>query len=78
MNENMEGLLSMERPKKLWASVAVAPVPVRVPSQRPLAPSVTSVTSVANDKDDNEMITGASTDLMAFALLLKKTLENLS
>ena len=31
-------------------------VPVRVPSQRPLAPSVTSVTPVANDKGDNEMI----------------------
>ena len=38
------------------------PVPavlVRVPSQRPLAPSVASVTSVANDKGDNEMILGA-------------------
>ena len=34
-------------------------LPVRVPSQRPLAPSVASVTSVANDKDDNEMILGA-------------------
>ena len=34
------------------------PAPVRVPSQRPLAPSVASVTSVANDKDDNEMILG--------------------
>ena len=32
---------------------------VRVPSQRPLAPSVTSVTLVANDKNDNEMIPGA-------------------
>ena len=30
--------------------------PIRVPSQRPLAPSVTLVTSVANDKDDNETI----------------------
>ena len=33
--------------------------PVRVPSQRPLAQSVASVTSVANDKGDNEMILGA-------------------
>ena len=33
--------------------------PVRVPSQRTLAPSVASVTSVANDKGDNEMILGA-------------------
>ena len=45
--------------KKLYASVAVPPPPVRVPNQRPLAPSVTSVMSVANDKDDNEMILGA-------------------
>ena len=30
-----------------------------VPSQRPLAPSVASVTSVANDNGDNEMILGA-------------------
>ena len=32
------------------------PASVRVPSQRPLAPSAASV---ANDKDDNEMILGA-------------------
>ena len=32
------------------------PTPLRVPSQRPLAPSVASVTSVANDKGDNKMI----------------------
>ena len=38
--------------------MAVPPGPVRVPSQRPLAPSVVSVTSVANDKGDNEMILG--------------------
>ena len=35
------------------------PAPVWVPSQTPLAPSVTSVTSVTNDKGDNEMIPGA-------------------
>ena len=35
------------------------PAPVRVPSQRPLAPNVSSVKSVANDKGDNEMILGA-------------------
>ena len=34
-------------------------MPVRVPSQWPLAPSVTSVRSVAIDKGDNEMILGA-------------------
>ena len=39
--------------------MAVPPAPVRVPSQRPLAPSVASVTLVANDKGDNEMIPGA-------------------
>ena len=36
--------------------MAVPPAPVRVPSQRSLAPSVASV---ANDKGDNEMILGA-------------------
>ena len=51
-------LLSME-PKKLSISVAVPPAPVRVPSRRPLAQSVASVNSVANDKGDNEMILGA-------------------
>jgi hypothetical protein len=37
--------------KKLLVSVALPPAPVRVPSQRPLATSVASLTSVANDKD---------------------------
>ena len=46
--------------KKTFSSVAVPPAPVRVPSQRPLAPSFTSVTSVADDKGDNEMILGAA------------------
>jgi len=64
--------------KKLSVSVAVPPAPVRVPSQRPRAPSVASVTSVANDKDDNEMILGLCTDLLAFALQPRKTPENLS
>ena len=39
--------------------MAVPPTPVRVPSQRPLAPSVASVMSVTNDKDDNEKMLGA-------------------
>ena len=55
-------LLSIEpwtAAKKLSVSVAVPPAPVRVPSQRPLASSVASVTSVANDKGDNEMVRGA-------------------
>ena len=47
------------RPKKLSVSVAVPPAPVRVSSQRPLTPSDALVTSVANDKGDNEMILGA-------------------
>ena len=63
---------------KLYGSVAVPPAPVRVPGQRPFVPCVTSVTSVANDKDDNEMIPGLCTDLLAFALELRKTSENLS
>ena len=40
--------------KKLEVSVAVPTAPVRVPSQMPHAPNVASVTSVANDKSDNE------------------------
>ena len=39
--------------EKLYASAVVSLAPVRVPNQRPLAQSVTSV---ANDKGDNEMI----------------------
>ena len=62
------------RPKKLHASVAVPAAPLRVPSQRPLTPSVTSVTSVANDKDDNEMIAGAVHRSSGICL----TAENLS
>ena len=38
--------------------MAVPPPPVQVPNKRPLAPSVASVTSVANDKGNNEMILG--------------------
>ena len=45
--------------QKNFVSVAVPPAPVRFPSQGPLALSVASVTSVANDKGDNEMILGA-------------------
>ena len=36
--------------------MTVPPAPVQVPSQRPFAASVVSVTSLANDKGDNEMI----------------------
>ena len=36
--------------------MALPPAPVWVPSQRPLALSAASVTSVANDKGDNDMI----------------------
>ena len=36
--------------------MAVPPAPVRVRSQRTLAPSVASVTSVSNDKGENEII----------------------
>ena len=64
--------------KKLLACVAVPPAPVRVPSQRPLALSAASVTSVANDKGDNEVILGLGTGLLALALQLRKTPENFS
>ena len=50
------GAMGSGKKKKLSVSVAVPPAPFRVPSQRPLAPSVAAVTSVANDRDDNEMI----------------------
>ena len=53
--------------------MAVPPAPVRVPSEKPLALSVASVTLVANDKGDNEMILGVCTDLLAFALQPRKT-----
>jgi len=33
--------------QKVYASVAVPPAPVRIPSRRPLAPSVTSFTTVS-------------------------------
>ena len=42
---------------KLVCAVTLAPA--RVPSQWPLTWNVTSVTSVANDRGDNEMIQGA-------------------
>ena len=54
-------LISGLRPEKIEACVMVPPVPVRVPSQRPLDSSVTSVT---NDKGNNEMIPGLCTDLL--------------
>ena len=55
-------LLSMEpwaAVKQILVSLTVPPAPVRVPRKRPLAPSVSSVKSVASDKGDNEMILGA-------------------
>ena len=42
-----------------WVAAKKTFSPVRVPSQRPLAPSVASVTSIANDKGDNEIILAA-------------------
>ena len=61
-------------PKTLQASVAVPLAPVQVLSQRPLAPRFVSVTSVANDKGDNEMILRA----VHRSPQLRKTPENLS
>ena len=45
--------------KKALSYVGVPPAPVRVPSHRPLAPSITSIMLVPNDKGVNEMIPGA-------------------
>ena len=55
--------------------MAVPPATIRVPSQKPLAPSVASVTSVTNDKGDNEIILGLCTDLLTFALQPRKMLD---
>ena len=64
--------------KKILVSVLVPPAPVRVPSQRPLTPSVVSVTSVANDKDNNEMIPGAVHRSPGICLTAEENPENLS
>ena len=64
--------------KMFHASVAVPAAPIRVPSQMPLAPSVTSVTSVANDKDDNKIIPGTVHRSPAICLTTEETPENLS
>ena len=56
--KNDEGNNEMIRGLGKYLRAEVPPAPVRVPSQRSLAPSVASVTSVAN-KGDNEMILGA-------------------
>ena len=55
--------------------MAVPPAPVRLPGQRPLA---TSVTSVANDKGDNEMIPGAVHRSPGTYLTAEENPENLS
>ena len=44
--------------KRALSQCGDATTPPRVPSQRPLALSVSSVTSVVNDEGDNEMIPG--------------------
>ena len=55
--------------------MVVLPAPVLVPSHRPLAPSVTSVTSVANGKDDNEMVPGAGHRSPDVCLTAEENLE---
>ena len=54
----VHGAMGCGQKKNLSVSVAVPPALGRVPSQSPLTPSITSVTSIANDKGDNEMILG--------------------
>ena len=53
------------RPKKFQTSVAVPPAPVWVPGQRPLVPSVASVTSMANDRMIMKWSWGLCTDALA-------------
>ena len=70
-------MLSMEpwagAKKKLLVSVAMPPATVQVPRQRPLAPSVASITSVANDEGDNEMILEAVHRSPGICLTVEKT-----
>ena len=47
------------RSEKFYASVVVSPAPVWVPSQLSLLPIITSVTLLANDNSDIEVIPGA-------------------
>ena len=54
------------RQEKIYASVTVPPTPLWIPSQWPLAQSVTPI---GNDKGDN------FTDLLAFILRFRKTVE---
>jgi len=61
------------RPKKLllvWRNH-------QFPSQRSLAPSVSSVTSIANDKGDNEMILGAEQRSPGICLKAEENPRNL-
>ena len=55
--------------------MGVLPAPVRVPIQRPLAPSDMSVTSVASGKVDNEMILGAVHIFSGICLTAEKNLS---
>ena len=62
----------------ITVSVTVPPAPVWVTSQKPLAPSIASVTSVANDKGDNEMIPGAVHISIDICLTSEENPENIS
>ena len=71
-----DNLLSMEpwtADKKNFQLVWRCHAPVWVPSRRPLVPSVASVTSVANDNGDNEMILGAVCRSPRISLQPRKT-----
>ena len=63
------------RPKKPYASVAIPPAPVLVPSQRPISRSVTSIT---NDKGDNERMSGVVHRSPGIYLTAEETPVNLS
>ena len=66
------------RPKMFQTSVAVPPAPVRVPSQRPLATSARQSRRSLMIRMIMKWSWVLCTDLLAFALQLRKTPENLS
>ena len=53
--------------------MTVPPAPVRIPSQRPLTPSVTSVAFVTNDMGDIEIIPGAMHRSAGISLTAEET-----
>ena len=69
--------LSIEPWAAVKKAVAVSPAPVRVQSQRPFAPNVALVTSVANDRVDDKIIPGAVHRSPGIHLTAEETPRNL-